>query len=180
MSRLVLPLFLVCVLSTLAVALVQRKTRLPIERAEEKTLADAVAAVLPPGSPGPEARECGGPEDPDRFTYYVAGGATAFEVTSRKGYGGPLTLLVGFDADGKVYRFHVKSHSETPGLGANLAKPGNPVDVSVRGLPADSVWRVEKDGGPVHALTAATISSRAACDAIDIAAKRLQRVQAEK
>jgi len=41
--------------------------------------------------------------------------------------------------------------------------------------PSDFILKVEKDGGPVDAITAATISSRAFCDAVQRAYITLQK-----
>lgn len=37
------------------------------------------------------------------------------------GFGGELKVLVGFDADGKIYDYSLLSHVETPGLGSKAA-----------------------------------------------------------
>ena len=64
-----------------------------------------------------------------------------------------------------------------PGLGAKLADDPNPVLASAAGKPAASTdWRVRKDGGDIDAITAATISSRAACEALALASTRLSQI----
>lgn len=52
---------------------------------------------------------------------------TAVEAKSM-GFGGELKVLVGFDAEGKIYNYSLLSHAETPGLGSKAAdwfKEGN-------------------------------------------------------
>ena len=40
---------------------------------------------------------------------------TAVEAKSM-GFGGELKVLVGFDAEGKIYNYSLLAHTETPGL----------------------------------------------------------------
>ena len=177
--RLVVVLTAVCAVSALAVASVSRVTEKPIQEGEAHRKAAEIRAVLPPGSPDPEERACLAPDGSTNYLYFVAGDAVAIEAESAHGYGGKLRLLAGFDAAGTLYSFRVLEHSETPGLGARLADDGNEVLSSAKGLPAAGTqWAVEKDGGDIAALTAATISSRAACEALAEAATRLNAIRA--
>ena len=86
-------------------------------------------------------------------------------------FGGDLTIMVGFDPDGNILGYKVLNTNETPGLGA---KAGEWFQKDGRGCiigknPAAGALTVTKDGGDVDAITAATISSRAFCDAIALA-----------
>jgi len=91
-------------------------------------------------------------------------------ITSSKGYGGDVQVMVGFDTAGTVTGVSVLSHSETPGLGANAAKPGF-LGQFVSSADAGDL-AVVKDGGTVDAVTAATISSRAVTAAVNAAAEQ--------
>ena len=94
----------------------------------------------------------------------------AVESFTKKGFGGEIKVIVGFDMDGKITNYSVLSHSETPGLGAKMqewfsTEKGNQ---SVIGRKIDGKGlTVSKDGGDVDAITAATISSRAFLDAVN-------------
>ena len=55
----------------------------------------------------------------------------------------------------------------TPGLGSNLSSPG--LMKQFKGLDAKEDIKVKKDGGTVEAITSATITSRAVCEAINAA-----------
>ena len=177
--RLILTLTLVCAASAALVAAVGVATAEPVAAAKARARAESLRQVLPPDAPEPVEKALLAPDGTTNFTYYAAGGAIAIEAVSEHGYGGHLRLLVGFDADGRLHGFTVLEHAETPGLGAKLANPDNPVLASARGLPATGTdWRVRKDGGAVDAITAATISSRAACEAIAQAAARLAEINA--
>ena len=94
---------------------------------------------------------------------------TAIE-TSVDGFGGPIRVMVGFDAEGNILGYEILEHQETPGLGShiihwfkNADKPGQ----NIIGRKADGKFAVSKDGGDVDAITAATISSRAFLKAIN-------------
>ena len=85
----------------------------------------------------------------------------AIKVTDPKGFGGPLTVMVGLASDGTVLGYKVLESSETPGLGAKAqdwfqaGQKGDIIGKTAGGL------TVSKDGGDVDAITASTITSRA-------------------
>ena len=85
--------------------------------------------------------------------------------TSEGGFGGKIDMMVGFAADGTIKGTSVLSHTETPGLGANMT--GKFKDQFVDKNPASYKLTVTKDGGDVDAITAATITSRAFSKAVD-------------
>ena len=87
--------------------------------------------------------------------------------TNESGFGGKIDMMVGFLADGTIKGTSVLSHSETPGLGANMT--GKFKDQFVDKNPANFKLAVSKDGGggQVDAITAATITSRAFTKAVD-------------
>lgn len=95
--------------------------------------------------------------------------------TSEGGFGGKIDMMVGFLADGTIKGTSVLSHSETPGLGANMT--GKFKDQFVDKNPANFRLIVSKDGGDVDAITAATITSRAFSKAVD---KAYQAFEANK
>ena len=90
---------------------------------------------------------------------------TAIQAGSKKGYNGLIELMVGFSPDGKIYKIDVLQQKETPGLGTKITedKFKNQFDGQD---PKSFVLKVTKDGGEVDAITAATISSRAFCEAV--------------
>jgi len=89
---------------------------------------------------------------------------------SSHGYGGDVELVAGFGADGKLVDFEVTDAHETPGLGAKIARPA--FRAGFAGRLFDSSWVLRKDGGDIDAVTSATISSRAAAEAVADAASR--------
>ena len=92
--------------------------------------------------------------------------------TNEGGFGGKIELMVGILADGTITGTSVLSHSETPGLGANMT--GKFKDQFVKKNPAEFKLAVTKDGGNVDAITAATITSRAFTKAVDKAYKMFE------
>ena len=85
--------------------------------------------------------------------------------TSEGGFGGKIDVMVGMLTDGTIKGTSVLSHSETPGLGANMT--GTFKDQFIDKNPASFRLSVKKDGGDVDAITAATITSRAFTKAVD-------------
>ena len=94
------------------------------------------------------------------------------EGTCKDGYGGDITLMVGFKTDKKtVISYKVLAAAETPGLGMKLKTPefaGQFAGKDGRAL------KVKKDGGEIEAITSATITSRAVCKAIADAQSKLK------
>ena len=76
--------------------------------------------------------------------------------TSRGGFGGPITLLVGVSVNGKIMGIRILDHSETPGLGKNAEKPRFYGQFDNK--PVSDPFVVNND---VDAITASTITSTA-------------------
>ncbi len=91
---------------------------------------------------------------------------TAVKTFSTEGYSGLIWLMVGFDADGKIYDVAVLEHQETPGLGSNMELPSFKDQFKGKSPEAFKL-AVTKDGGDVDAITGATITSKAFCDAVE-------------
>ena len=102
----------------------------------------------------------------------------AVKTESLNGFGGKIELMVGILADNTINKVSVLQQAETPGLGANMSKDGNKLMNSINGKSIDEIStltdgtysvKVTKDAGKIDALTAATISSRAVCEAVEVA-----------
>jgi electron transport complex protein RnfG len=79
--------------------------------------------------------------------------------------------MVGFRPDGTIFNISILEQKETPGLGTKMVPEGTPDKPAFKDQfneknPATFALKVKKDGGPVDAITAATISSRAFCDGV--------------
>ena len=91
------------------------------------------------------------------------------------GFGGPIAIKVGFDANGVIWNTKVLSQAETPGLGAKCTEAS--FSDQFKGFdPAQKRLSVKKDGGDVDAITASTITSRAYADGLATASKVFQTI----
>ncbi|HBC78210.1 MAG TPA: RnfABCDGE type electron transport complex subunit G [Bacteroidales bacterium] len=98
----------------------------------------------------------------------------AVNTFTSKGFSGNISLMAGFRPDGTIINISVLEQKETPGLGTKMTEPGFKDQFNEKN-PAEFQLKVKKDGGPVDAITAATISSRAFCDAVQRAYNTLQK-----
>ena len=98
----------------------------------------------------------------------------AVNTYTNKGFSGRINIMAGFKPDGTILNIVVLEHKETPGLGTKMTDPLFKDQFNDKN-PADFTLKVKKDGGQVDAITAATISSRAFCDAIQRAYNTLQK-----
>lgn len=149
-------------------AFVNALTQDPIRATAAANEQNAVKAVLPAGVVSVEAA------GDDVFVGRDAAGAVvgyAAKGSDAGGYGGDIVLMVGLKADKRtVVCYQTLEAAETPGLGMKLTTPefaGQFAGKSAANL------RVKKDGGEIDAITAATITSRAVCRAIENAARKL-------
>lgn len=95
----------------------------------------------------------------------------AVKSYTNNGFSGYIGFMVGFTPDGAIYNVNVLEQKETPGLGTKMVPDGTPEKPEFKDQfkgknPAEFTLKVKKDGGPVDAITAATISSRAFCDGV--------------
>lgn len=167
-KNMVIVLTAVTVIAGLLLGYVNQVTAEPIAQANAKALGDAIAVVMPEGydnnpAEAPETIELAGVS----YKVYKAtkGGEFigAAVESSANGFGGALTVLVGFDKEGNIKDYSLLSHAETPGLGSKAAdwfKAGNKGDITGKN-PGKETLTVSKDGGQIDAITASTITSRA-------------------
>lgn len=92
---------------------------------------------------------------------------------SAKGYGGVVTVMAGFRPDLTLVGYEKIDAKETPGLGAKFTDPA--FSAQFAGKDASKPLAVKKDGGEIVPITAATITSRAVCNAVNEAAARLKK-----
>ena len=94
--------------------------------------ADSFRAITDIKSPDPMVLIEGDKNNPNNTGAFAAlKNNTSLGValrTSRGGYGGPIKLLVGVGADGKIKGVKILEHTETPGLGANAGSSTYYVD----------------------------------------------------
>ncbi len=94
-----------------------------------------------------------------------------------KGFGGDIGVMVGVNIeDDKLVGAAVTVHTETPGLGAK-AKDDPGLVSQFKGLSVTDPVGVTKDGGQITAISGATITSRAVCDAVVQAMNSYQKMK---
>jgi electron transport complex protein RnfG len=97
--------------------------------------------------------------------------AALFVVTAPDGYSGPIKLLIGIDFDGVVLGVRAIEHKETPGLGDLIDASRSDWIYQFAGTslndPEQNAWAIRRDGGAFDQLTGASITSRAAVNAVN-------------
>jgi len=180
MFRLVFVLTVICAVSSAMLAAVYNITKEPIALAKEQGKRQAAMNVMPAGLPEPEKKEIVvGGETNTLFVCNVDGKTVAIAVVgrSKNGYGGLIELMVGMNLKNQQLANYtvVSAKGETPGLGTKIA--GDKFKKPLLGRALNSNWIVKKDGGEVDAVTAATISSRAALECITDAIAKLDLLE---
>ena len=100
-----------------------------------------------------------------------SGQTVAVLLRSRSvGYAGMLELLIAIDVNGKLLGVKTLEQRETPGLGGDIGDWPNDWLRSFTGQsrsePTDAGWALKKDQGQFDQIAGATITSRAAVNAI--------------
>lgn len=170
-ARLVLIMAVVSAAAGYLLATTHELTKEPIAAAEREEFLIALRGVLPEYDNEPDLTERRIEEAGRTWVFYVArkGAAfagCAFRSSSDKGYGSRIEVLVGVRPDGAIQAIEILKQRETPGLGANIAKPEFTDRFAGRDL-ARTEWRVRGDGGDIQGVTGATISSRAVLDVME-------------
>lgn len=178
--NMVLSLTLIALVSSALLGFVYEVTKEPIAQSNLNKKLDAIRQVVPEFDNNPNDEMFLLPTgDGDSLEVYPAKKGDiiigyAVNTYTNNGFSGNIKLMAGFKPDGSIFNITVLEHKETPGLGTKMADPGFK-DQFIEKNPAEFELRVKKDGGPVDAITAATISSRAFCDAVQRAYNTLQK-----
>ena len=178
--NMVITLFLVAAIAALALGGVYTVTKEPIAIAKQKKLEAAIKSVMPDFDTIVEAKFID-PEGKDSLTFYYAfkNGeeiGAAIKTYTMEGFSGKIELMIGMLDDGTINNTAVLAHKETPGLGDKMDIKKSDFPLQFKGKnPNGFNLKVTKDGGDVDAITAATISSRAFCDAVQRAYNTFER-----
>ncbi|MDA3882029.1 MAG: RnfABCDGE type electron transport complex subunit G [Bacteroidales bacterium] len=168
-------LVVITLISGFALAYVNQLTIKPIQQAQLSKKKDALVEVLPEFDNNPVdtryavfVKALG--DSVEVYKAYQSGElvGTAVNAFSPDGYSGDVRIMVGFLPDGTIHAISVLEQTETPGLGTKMTE-AEFIDQFADKNPKDFKMQVVKDGGQVDAITAATISSRAFCDALQMA-----------
>ena len=167
-------LLVICLVCSALLAGVYALTKEPIDAAAKAKNEAAIKEVLPEAAVAiEEARtvEFEGASYVYNLAYDAQGNTVGCAVdVAPVGFGGPIVIKVGFNADGVIWNTKVLSQAETPGLGAKCVEPA--CSSRFKGFdPSQKKLAVKKDGGDVDAITASTITSRAYADGLALAVK---------
>lgn len=159
-------LALICLLSTLLLAGLNRLTTPIITENEEQTANETYAALLP-NADGFTALSC----NIDGVTAVMkADNGAGYVITAQsRGYGGQVPAAVAFSPDGTILGVTMMDNSETPGLGQKVTE--NTFSGQFTGRTA-----AEFTIDDIDAITGATISSKAAVSAINLAIEAYQEI----
>ncbi len=169
--NMVLTLLVITAISGVALGFVYKSTKEPIEAAKQAKLENAISIVIPEFDKLDEEVKVMPSTGSAELSFYKAYKndkhiGTAIKTYSDNGFGGQFWIMVGFLPDGTIFNTAVLEHKETPGLGDKMdAAKSNFSEQFKNKNPESFKLKVSKDGGNVQAITAATISSRAFCDA---------------
>ena len=178
-KNMTLCLLVICLVCSALLAGVHSLTKDPIAQAEKAKNDSAIAAVLPEGATSFDEEKVFSFEGKD-YSYVVARDTNGNFVgcaidVAPVGFGGPIKIKVGFNAEGVIWNTKVLSQSETPGLGAKCVEPAF-AEQFMQFDPAQKSLKVQKDGGDVNAITASTITSRAYADGLATAVRVFQAI----
>jgi len=172
-KNMAMALFVITAVAGLVLAVVYSVTKEPILASQKAKINNAIKMVIPEFESIKDTTvlpETG--KDSIRIHSLLKGEEStgyAIETYTDNGFSGRFTLMVGFTPDGSISNIEVLEHKETPGLGTKMALPAFKDQfkgLKLADLPGEQL-KVKKDGGTVDAITAATISSRGFCDAVN-------------
>lgn len=162
MPKLIITLCLISAITAFLLGLVNHITADKIAALAEQTAQDAMREVLMADS----YEELDVPAGHDEVvSLYKAGDAGYVADVIVKGSQGKIELMIGVDNDQVLSGVSIIASAETSGLGAKASEEG--WRSQFVGLSAPVA--VTKDGGEVEAITASTITSRAVCNACNLA-----------
>ena len=162
----VLVLVLVCLIAGIVLSSANMVTAPVIAANEEEEKAQTYFAALP---------------EADHFTpvecaienvtaVLQADNGAGWVITAQsRGYGGQVPAAVAFSPDGTILRVIMMANSETPGLGQKVTEEAFSQQFSGRAATAFTIDSID-------AVSGATISSRAAVNAIDLAIEAFHEV----
>lgn len=178
--NMVLSLTLISLGASACLGFVYVMTKKPIELSSLNKKLNAIKQVVPDFTNNPNEDMFRLPTgEGDSLDIYPAkkdGEIIGYAVNTytKTGFAGNISLMAGFKPDGTIISISVLEQKETPGLGTKMTEPGFKDQFNNKN-PSEFRLKVKKDGGPVDAITSATISSRAFCDAVQRAYNTIQK-----
>lgn len=176
-------LFLITFIVALALGGVNAMTKDVILAVEKQTLDNSLKEIFDSAKEFEEVEVSDAQKESGVKKIYIAkDGEQMLGVAvnvAPNGFGGAIDMMVGVDIEGKTKKVKILSLAETPGLGTKLDTDkfkdqyegkAAPFDVIKSGVPKDS---------EILAITAATISSKAATEGVNQSAEVAAEVLAK-
>jgi len=179
-KNMALSLTLISLVASAGLGSIYELTKEPIAQSNLRKKTEAIKQVVPEFNNNPFEDmlriPTGEGDSLDVYPAKMNGDIVGYAINSytRNGFSGDIFLMAGFNADGSIYNITVLEHKETPGLGTKMTEPRFKDQFKEMNL-AGVALKVKKDGGQVDAITSATISSRAFCDAVQRAYNTLEK-----
>lgn len=171
-KNMVLTLLIISFVSSASLGFIYNITKEPIAKTLLEKKLNAIKKVVPAfnNDPNSEMYMVSLDDNSAQLEMYPAKQdtvltGTAVKTFTMKGFSGLIELMVGIGNDGSIVDISVLNQKETPGLGTKMAEAQFKDQFKGKN-PSSYKMKVKKDGGDVDAITAATISSRAFCDAV--------------
>jgi electron transport complex protein RnfG len=172
----------VAIAAAISLSLLDRATRARVERNTQVWILERLDVLVPPQTRDNDilgdrlvarSPDLLGTSRPVTVFRARKGGqpvAAVLHTVAPDGYRGPIELLVGIGADGRLIGVQVVRHRETPGLGDAFENRNVNWLPKFRGRsledPPQQRWAVRADGGEFDAFTGATITPRAIVKAV--------------
>ena len=155
--RLALTLLLITGVVAAALAGINALTAPKIAELNAKKTQDAIEAVLPGGG-----EEIDFADETGMVRKVYASDAGFAVLVEPNGFGGKISMMVGFSTVGNITGVSIISHTETASLGA-VAAADNSAGENFRDqyVGQSGSLAVTQDGGVIDSITGATITSRA-------------------
>lgn len=162
----VLILLALCLVIAAAVSVTNYYTADKVAAQAEAKITENIALLLP-GTASTAETEC------DAFLYFDCTDANGTALgraylIDAKGYGGPISLMVGIKSDGIVSGISILASSETPGLGKKAEDKAFYGQFSNKDVDSFTVIKgAANTEDQISAISGATISSRAITNAVN-------------
>ena len=175
----VIILVLVCVVTTALLALTNSITA-PVIEANSDASSNETRAVLLPEADGfskVDTELLSSSQSEIANVYESTNGVGCVMTVTTSSFGGTLTLMVGFDADGAITGISISDHSDTPGVGTNnmtdehLGQYVGLTELTSSDVKSES--SITSDGTAFEYVSGASVTGGAIHDAIYLAFEQL-------
>lgn len=173
--NMILSLTIIALVSGASLGFMNEMTKGPKEESRRQKQIEAIKSVLPEITNNPFAEKIPVAVEGQKDSLYFFPGKNGNDLSglaissfTYSGYNGLIKLMIGFNMEGEIINISVLDQKETPGLGTKMTTEPF-VKQFIGKNPGQFKLKPTKDGGDVDALTGATITTRAYCEAVQMA-----------